>query len=83
MTEALRAGRINYSTHNHAFCALLGEEGSKVTKTSNFSMIPKGHKGRFPGVASHGWGIPVGAKNKDASWEFIKWSLSRDSSSSA
>jgi len=78
VTEALRAGRINYSTHNHAFCALLGEEGSKVTKTSNFSMIPKGPKGCFPGVASHGWGIPVGAKNKDASWEFIKWSLSRD-----
>ena len=39
---------------------------------------PKGPKGRFPGVASHGWGIPVGAKNKDASWEFIKWSLSKD-----
>ena len=35
-------------------------------------------KGRFPGVASHGWGIPVGAKNKDASWEFIKWSMSKD-----
>ena len=41
-------------------------------------MIPKGPKGRFPGVASHGWGIPVGAKNKDASWEFIKWSMSKD-----
>ena len=56
----------------------MGEEGSKVTKTSNFGMIPKGPKGRFPGVASHGWGIPVGAKNKDASWEFIKWSMSKD-----
>ena len=30
VTEALRAGRVNYSPHNHAFCALLGEEGSKV-----------------------------------------------------
>jgi multiple sugar transport system substrate-binding protein len=78
VTEALRAGRVNYAPHNHAFCALMGEEGSKVIKTSNFSMIPKGPKGRFPGVASHGWGIPVGAKNKDASWEFIKWSMSKE-----
>ena len=78
VTEALRAGRVNFSPHNHAFCALMGQEGSKVTKTSNFAMIPKGPKGRFPGVASHGWGIPVGAKNKDASWEFIKWSMSKD-----
>jgi multiple sugar transport system substrate-binding protein len=78
VTEAMRAGRVNYSTHNHAFLALLGTSGSKVTSTSNFSMIPQGPKGRFPGVASHGWGIPVGAKNKDASWEFIKWSMSKE-----
>jgi multiple sugar transport system substrate-binding protein len=78
VTEALRAGRVNYAPHNHAFCALLGEEGSKVIKTSNFSLVPKGPKGRFPGIASHGWGIPVGAKNKDASWEFIKWSMSKE-----
>ena len=77
VTEALRAGRVNYSMHNHAYCALLGTEGSSVVKTSNFSLVPKGPKGRFPGIASHGWGIPVGAKNKDASWEFIKWSLSK------
>lgn len=78
VTEALRAGRVNYSAHNHAFLALLGEPGSKVTNTSNFSLIPKGPKGRFPGIASHGWGIPVGAKNKDASWEFIKWAMSKE-----
>jgi multiple sugar transport system substrate-binding protein len=78
VTEALRAGRVNYSPHNHVFCALLGEEGSKVTKTCNFSVAPKGPKGRFPGIASHAWGIPAGAKNKDASWEFIKWSMSKD-----
>ena len=78
VTEALRAGKVNYSVHNHAFFALLGAEGSKVINTANFSMIPKGPKGRFPGVASHGWGIPAGAKNKDASWEFIKWSMSKE-----
>lgn len=78
VTEALRAGRINYALHNHAFLALMGAEGSQVTTTTNFAMYPKGPKGRFPGVASHGWGIPVGARNKDASWEFIKWAMSKD-----
>ena len=78
VTEALRAGRVNYAPHNHAFVALLGESGSKVVNTSNFSMVPKGPKGRFPGIASHGWGIPTGAKNKDASWEFIKWATSKE-----
>lgn len=78
VTEALRAGRVNYAAHNHAFIALLGETGSKVASTSNFSVLPKGPKGRFPGIASHGWGIPTGAKNKDASWEFIKWALSKE-----
>ena len=78
VTEALRAGKVNYSPHNHAFLALLGADGSTVAKTSSFSMMPKGPKGRFPGIASHGWGIPVGAKNKDAAWEFIKWSMSKE-----
>ena len=76
--EALRAGRANYSTNNQVFLALLGAEGSQVTKTSNFGLCPKGPKGRFPGIASHAWGIPAGAKNKDASWEFIKWSMSKE-----
>ncbi len=76
--EALRAGRANYSTNNQVFLALLGAEGSQVVKTSNFGLCPKGPKGRFPGIASHAWGIPTGAKNKDASWEFIKWSMSKE-----
>ena len=42
-----------------------------------FSLYPRGPKGRFPGIASHGWGIPTGSKNKDAAWEFIKWSTSK------
>lgn len=76
--EALRAGRANYSTNNQVFLALMGAEGSQVTKTVNYGLMPKGPKGRFPGIASHAWGIPTGAKNKDASWEFIKWSLSKE-----
>ena len=40
-------------------------------------MCPAGPKGRFPGVATHGWGIPTGSKNKDAAWQFITWALSK------
>jgi multiple sugar transport system substrate-binding protein len=76
--EALRAGRANYSTNNQVFLALMGADGSNVTKTVNYGLMPKGPKGRFPGIASHGWGIPTGAKNKDASWEFIKWAMSKE-----
>ncbi|HEX2518837.1 MAG TPA: extracellular solute-binding protein [Castellaniella sp.] len=63
----------------HSFLLQLGDPAtSKVAKTVNYDMQPGGPKGRFPGVASHGWGIPASAKNKQASWEFIKWSLSKD-----
>ncbi len=29
VTEAMRAGRINYAPHNHVFLALLGEAGEQ------------------------------------------------------
>lgn len=77
-TQSFRAGRVNYQLNNHAFVLLAGEAGSRVRETVHFGMFPAGPKGRFPGIASHAWGIPAGARNKDASWEFIKWSLSKD-----
>ena len=40
--------------------------------------MPAGPKGHFPGVATHGWGIPVGSEKKDAAWEFIKWAMSKE-----
>jgi multiple sugar transport system substrate-binding protein len=64
--------------NNQVVLALLAGEGSKVTNTSAFGLFPKGPKGRFPGIASHAWGIPTGSKNKDAGWEFIKWAMSKD-----
>ena len=51
---------------------------SKVARTVRYSAFPKGPAGHFPGFATHAWGIPVGAKNKPASWEFIKWAMSKD-----
>jgi multiple sugar transport system substrate-binding protein len=56
----------------------IGAPDSKVAKTCNFSLFPKGPAGRFPGVASHGWGIPSGSRQKEAAWQFIVWAMSKD-----
>jgi multiple sugar transport system substrate-binding protein len=77
VTAALKQGRGNYSTEGHIFLMPAGDADSKVVKTVRYSAFPKGPAGHFPGFATHAWGIPVGAKNKPASWEFIKWAMSR------
>lgn len=75
----LKQGRVNLSANNQAFLVQLADKNtSNVTATCGFGIFPKGPKGRFPGIATHGWGIPTGSKNKDAAWEFIKWSMSKD-----
>jgi multiple sugar transport system substrate-binding protein len=72
-------GRVNYITFNHAWLVQLGDpKKSKVANTVAYSLAPAGPKGRFPGVASHGFGIPAGSKKKDAAWEFIKWAMSKE-----
>ncbi|HEV8308380.1 MAG TPA: extracellular solute-binding protein [Methylomirabilota bacterium] len=77
--NSLQQGRANYITFNQAWLVQLGDpKKSKVAGTVNYSLMPAGPKGRFPGIASHGFGIPVGSKKKDAAWEFVKWSLSKD-----
>jgi multiple sugar transport system substrate-binding protein len=77
--NSLKAGRSNYTTDNLSYVLQLGDEvTSKVSKTAAYSMMPRGPKGRFPQLASHGWGIPIGSKNKDAAWEFIKWATSKE-----
>lgn len=75
--ELLRAGKANLSMVTHVGGMSHAEPEAKVAKTLRFAMTPRGPKGRFPGIASHGWGIPVGSKNKEAAWEFIKWSTSK------
>jgi multiple sugar transport system substrate-binding protein len=76
---AMKQGRVNYGILNHAFLVQLGDrETSKVADTVRYAPLPSGPKGLFPQIAVHGWGIPVGAKNKMAGWEFIKWALSKD-----
>jgi multiple sugar transport system substrate-binding protein len=77
VVATLKSGRANYSPNGQIFVLQMGAPDSKVAKTCNFAMCPEGPKGRFPGVASHGWGIPVGSKNKDAAWQFIVWAMSK------
>ncbi|HVC62962.1 MAG TPA: extracellular solute-binding protein [Acetobacteraceae bacterium] len=77
VVEGLKQGRINYSTNNETFLVQMAGAGSKVAKTCALSLMPGGPKGRFPNVAGHGWGIPVGSRNKDAAWEFITWATSK------
>ena len=77
--QIVQQGKVNYITFNHAWLSQLGDPAtSKVAQTSNFSLMPAGPKGRFPGVATHGLGIPVGSRKKDAAWEFIKWAGSKE-----
>ncbi len=77
--NTLLQGRANYITFNQAWVVQLGDPAkSKVAKTVSYALMPAGPKGRFPGVASHGFGIPAGSKKKDAAWEFIKWAMSRE-----
>lgn len=78
VVSTLKQGRANYSTNNEMFLVQMAAKDSKVGSTCAFSLMPAGPKGRFPQLATHGWGIPKGSKNKEAAWEFIKWSTSKE-----
>jgi multiple sugar transport system substrate-binding protein len=77
VTQALKLGRVNFADAGQLYLAQLGDASSKTTKTVNFGLVPKGPKGRFPGIAVHALGIPAGSKNKDAAWAFIQWALGK------
>lgn len=77
-TQALKAGRVNYSSDGQAYLVQVGDAATSQTAgTVAYGLTPKGPAGRFPGVAVHGLGIPQGSQNKDAAWAFIQWALSK------
>lgn len=79
VVAAMQQGAANYITLNHGFILQAADKAkSKVAETVAFSLFPKGPKAHTPGLAVHGFGIPVGSKKKDAAWEFIKWSMSKE-----
>ncbi len=78
MTAQIR-GRANIRTQAIAWMVPLSKHvNSTVKKTVRYALMPGGPEGNFPGSNSHGFGIPLGARNKKAAWEFIKWALGKE-----
>lgn len=74
---ALIGGRSNIFIHSSSWVtSMLTSPDSKVKDTARVMRMPAGPKGDFPAANSQGLGIPKNAKNKEAAWEFIKWTLS-------
>ena len=57
---------------------LFDPKQSKVADKLDMAMVPAGPAGRFPPFSGHCWAIPRAAKNHEAAWEFVKWSVSKD-----
>ena len=77
--QALLMGRANVFIHSSSWISpMLLSEQSKVKETALITAMPKGPINDCPAANSQGLGIPRNAKNKRASWEFIKWALSRE-----
>jgi len=75
---AMLQGKANIQTQSISWHVPLAKaEKSLVRETVRFAFMPAGPAGAFPASISHGFGIPIGAKNKEAAWEFIKWALSK------
>ena len=60
------------------FGPVLDPAKSPIADKFAIAMPPGGPKGTFPQIASHALAIPKAAKNKEAAWEFIKWSTSKE-----
>ncbi len=75
--QALQAGRANYTAIGQTYLSQVGAAHSKTAATVAYGPVVRGPAGRFPGVATHGLGIPAASKNKDAAWAFIQWALSK------
>jgi multiple sugar transport system substrate-binding protein len=77
--RAQLAARANIRTQAIGWMTPLAkQDDSKVKDTVRYALMPSGPAGNFPGSNSHGFGIPKGAKNKEAAWAFIQWALSKD-----
>lgn len=74
------SGRANMRTCSIDWLMPLAKlPDSKVKSTMRFGPMPGGPAGSFPAVNANGFGIPVGAKQKEAAWAFMQWALSKQS----
>jgi multiple sugar transport system substrate-binding protein len=77
--RAQLAGRANIRTQAIGWMTPLARDPeSKVATTVRYALMPHGPAGSFPGSNSHGYGIPLGSKQKEAAWAFVQWALSKD-----
>jgi multiple sugar transport system substrate-binding protein len=77
--RAQLAGRANIRTQAIGWMTPLAKDPeSQVAETVRYALMPGGPAGNFPGSNSHGFGIPKGAQNKEAAWEFIKWAMGKE-----
>ena len=76
--QAMANGTAAINIHSHTWLLPMFAEGSRVRDTARIAFMPHGPAGDFPGANCQGIGIPIGAKNKEAGWEFIKWMLSKE-----
>jgi multiple sugar transport system substrate-binding protein len=53
-------------------------EKSTVAGKLRFHYVPGGPAGRWPAFGAHALAITAGSQNKQAGWEFIKWTLSTE-----
>lgn len=76
--QSQKTGRANIRTQAITWMVPLSKDpDSRVADTVRYGLVPAGPAGAFPGSNSHGFGIPVGSKNKEAAWEFIKWAVGK------
>ena len=53
-------------------------DDSTVVGQVGYAMVPRGPAGRFPSIYSAALSIPETSSEKDAAWEFLKWSTSTE-----
>ncbi|MHB1130954.1 MAG: extracellular solute-binding protein [Chloroflexota bacterium] len=79
MVNAQVQGRANISMHTLSWTMPVCDPAkSKVADKVIYAPLPAGPKGYFPGVGANGLGIPLGSKQKDAAWEFMKWAVGKE-----
>lgn len=77
-TRAHYTGRGNIRTQAILWLSQLSTNPeSQVKETVRYAHVPAGPAGAFPASNSQAFGIPAGARNKEAAWTFIQWALSK------
>lgn len=78
-TRAHYTGRANIRTQAILWLSQLSTNpDTQVAGTVRYAHVPAGPAGAFPAANSQAFGIPVGARNKEAAWAFIQWALSKE-----